>query len=247
LARIVRTLADHAFPQEGDATSTSTTTTTTKCPPSTLARLFFVLGHVAVKIVVHVEDLGQKLKKIQAAADNAAAARGESAQKETIEVELGLQAGEEEEQSEMLRDMEESQIVCRNLLGAFGPCIAQAVMQALASEQRHGAGAGGEVRKASPLTQASVLALCKFMCISSAFCESHLQLMFTVLAKASHPGLRCQVVVALGDLAFRFPNLVEPWIGRLYDRLADVVRCVDGWEENRGAVTYCCTLWGAQC
>ena len=33
--------------------------------------------------------------------------------------------------------------------------------------------------------------------------------------------MRCNLVVALGDLAFRFPNLVEPWTAHLYQPLSD--------------------------
>lgn len=33
--------------------------------------------------------------------------------------------------------------------------------------------------------------------------------------------VRANIVVALGDLAFRFPNALEPWNTRMYDRLKD--------------------------
>ena len=33
--------------------------------------------------------------------------------------------------------------------------------------------------------------------------------------------MRCNLVVALGDLAFRFPNLVEPWTAHLYQPLSE--------------------------
>ena len=249
-ATIVRALAASAFPTtNGSAVEPSLAASTTD-----LSRLYFCLGHVAVKLVVHIEGLGTALKKAQAAAENAAAARGEKATKETIEVELGLAAGEEEQQSARLQAMEETEIVCkyvrglrvtvsstrlmwnpvccplRNLLGAFGPCIVHSVMVALAGDAQHSATVAAEgeepVATASPLTQSSVLALCKFMSISAAFCEANLQVLFTLLEKAAAPALRSMVVVALGDLAFRFPNLVEPWIGRVYDRLNDTVRGV---------------------
>jgi condensin complex subunit 1 len=73
------------------------------------------------------------------------------------------------------------------------------------------------------LMQASVLALCKFMCVSSHFCEKHLPLLFTALSNAppEDTTLRANTVVALGDLAFRFPNEVEPYTPRLYACLRD--------------------------
>lgn len=33
--------------------------------------------------------------------------------------------------------------------------------------------------------------------------------------------VRTNIVVALGDLAFRFPNALEPWNPKIYDRLRD--------------------------
>lgn len=33
--------------------------------------------------------------------------------------------------------------------------------------------------------------------------------------------MRANIIVALGDLAFRFPNALEPWNPLIYDRLKD--------------------------
>ena len=35
------------------------------------------------------------------------------------------------------------------------------------------------------------------------------------------PAVRSNLVIALGDLAFRFPNLLEPWTERIYGPLSD--------------------------
>ena len=48
-----------------------------------------------------------------------------------------------------------------------------------------------------------------------------MQLLFTVLKHSEDPGLRATISIALGDLAFRFPNLIEPWTSHLYGRLRD--------------------------
>ena len=67
------------------------------------------------------------------------------------------------------------------------------------------------------------LALCKCICVSKSFCEKHLPLLFSVLAKAPNDDqdLRANIVVALGDLAFRFPNEVEPYTPKIYACLRD--------------------------
>lgn len=74
-----------------------------------------------------------------------------------------------------------------------------------------------------PLMQSATLALCKCMCISKSFCEKHLTLLFSVLVKAPNDDqdLRANIVIAVGDLAFRFPNEVEPYTPKIYACLRD--------------------------
>ena len=71
------------------------------------------------------------------------------------------------------------------------------------------------------LRASASLALAKFMLVSSDFCDKHLQLLFTVLEKANEPVIRANLIIALGDLSFRFPNTEEPWTPRMYARLHD--------------------------
>lgn len=60
------------------------------------------------------------------------------------------------------------------------------------------------------------VAVCLFS--SSEFCESNLQLLFTVLEKSPYPTIRANTIIALGDLTVRFPNLIEPWTPHMYAR-----------------------------
>ncbi len=53
------------------------------------------------------------------------------------------------------------------------------------------------------------------------YSDKHLQLLFTILQTAPEPFIRSNIVISLGDLAFRFPNLIEPWTGSIYSRLKD--------------------------
>jgi condensin complex subunit 1 len=103
-----------------------------------------------------------------------------------------------------------------NLGGAFTPLLQHVALQALAGAPAAAGGANGDT-----LAQSALLALCKLMAISADYCEAHLQLLFTVLCSARSPSLRATIAIALGDLAFRFPNLVEPYTAHLYARLRD--------------------------
>ena len=66
------------------------------------------------------------------------------------------------------------------------------------------------------LRGAALAALSRLMAIDGGFCEAHLALIFTRLRDESDKGTRAALMVALGDLAFRFPNAVEPWTEHLY-------------------------------
>lgn len=54
--------------------------------------------------------------------------------------------------------------------------------------------------------------------VSSEFCDSHLRLLFTMMEKSTLPAVRSNLIIAAGDLAIRFPNLLEPWTSHLYAR-----------------------------
>jgi condensin complex subunit 1 len=60
------------------------------------------------------------------------------------------------------------------------------------------------------LRAAAVLSLSKFMCASQQYAAEHLQLFFTIMQESPESSIRANCVLAVGDLAFRFANLLEP-------------------------------------
>ena len=177
-----------------------------------LARLFFTLGHVALKMLVRTEQLAVELKKMRGDKDTLKAARaasGGGAEDEEEELDVDAAAEAETEDDNLVLRISEHELVGRNLLGAFGPMIEAVV-------------ANRDGKFSDPLLrQAATMALSKFMGISSVFCDRNLKLLFAVLLRAPEPALRANAIVALGDLAFRFPNSVEPWTDNLYAPLRD--------------------------
>lgn len=53
------------------------------------------------------------------------------------------------------------------------------------------------------------------------FSSENLQLLFTIVENAPSESVRSNCTIALGDLAVRFPNLLEPWTENMYARLRD--------------------------
>ncbi|XP_057328550.1 condensin complex subunit 1 [Microplitis mediator] len=66
-----------------------------------------------------------------------------------------------------------------------------------------------------------VLALTKMMTVSSKFCQDHLQLLMTILEKSTYPEIRSNILIGLSDLMIRFTNDIDPWTSHMYNRLTD--------------------------
>jgi condensin complex subunit 1 len=197
----------------------------TSCHSLRLARFFHVLGNVALNLLVYTEALSSSVRRanakktlaMQEEADKAKAqkgsteADGDNEEEEAIEAELGMAAELEAETERKMAEISENEILGRGVISHFYPLLVRVV-------QNEGGKFNSEI-----LMQASTLALCKLMCVSSSFCEKHLPLLFTSLASAppEDTTMTANIVVALGDLAFRFPNEVEPYTPRIYACLQD--------------------------
>jgi condensin complex subunit 1 len=54
---------------------------------------------------------------------------------------------------------------------------------------------------------------------SSTFCTANATLFFDLLRNSPIATVRHNLMIAAGDLWFRFPNIVEPYCEHLYERL----------------------------
>jgi condensin complex subunit 1 len=204
---------------------TATTFGEESCHSLRLARFFFVLGHIALKLLVYTESISGAVRRANATkslkkqeiADKAKTDKrngprnGADDEEDPIEAELGIAAEIDAENERKMADIADKEILGRGLISKFGPLLVRVV------------GNEGGRFNSEVLMQSATLALCKFMCISSSFCEENLPLLFTALANApaEDTTLRANTVVALGDHAFRFPNEVEPYTPRVYACLRD--------------------------
>eukprot|EP01127_Copromyxa_protea_P011016 TRINITY_DN2736_c2_g1_i1.p1 TRINITY_DN2736_c2_g1~~TRINITY_DN2736_c2_g1_i1.p1 ORF type:complete len:1452 (+),score=318.59 TRINITY_DN2736_c2_g1_i1:57-4412(+) len=191
------------------ASQITAVTTDGQVKASEVAKLFFLIGQVALRQLIYVEDIHKEIRRKLVAESESKKAKN-SAEEEAIEKELGTALAAQQEQEEKDEKEAKDQIVStKNLLGVFGPMITSVCYNSTG-------------RYVDPLLRSSaVLALSKFMCVSSEFCEKHLQLLFSILESDDHPSLRANIIIALGDLNKRFPNPLKPWIDHLFKRLRD--------------------------
>ncbi|XP_032230454.1 condensin complex subunit 1 [Nematostella vectensis] len=189
------------------------------CPSAVLARFLTVVGHVALRQLIHLDvTILREIKRRQgiqetekeAAAKNIASVNTTKETTMAAEEEMGLTgATADDAEIEYIRKICELEIVTgQNLLSLLRPLIVCVV--------------SNPSKFTDPKLQAAAaLALAKFMLVSSEFCEAHLQLLFTILEKSPEATIRANTIVAIGDLTFRFPNMIEPWTSNLYARLRD--------------------------
>ncbi|MEW5302114.1 MAG: hypothetical protein WDW36_004924 [Sanguina aurantia] len=100
----------------------------------------------------------------------------------------------------------------------------------------------------SQLRSSALLALTKLMAIDRDYCENNMLVLQACFEphfdlsgagtrgpsaaaelcpkSALEPSIRCNVLVAMGDLAFRFPNVLEPYTSAMYQPLTDPDLCV---------------------
>ncbi|KAI3472260.1 hypothetical protein Pfo_029748 [Paulownia fortunei] len=183
-------------------------------------RYLFVVSHVAMNQLVYIECCVRKIQKAKAkkekmiAEDNKFDVNTASGVKDDgISSELGL-AASEDAVLDSLAERAEKEIVSggsteKNLIGHCAPFLSK-LCRNFSLMQKY------------PELQASgMLALCRLMIIDAEFCESNLQLLFTIVENAPSETVRSNCTIALGDLAVRFPNLLEPWTENMYARLRD--------------------------
>ncbi|CAD6927131.1 unnamed protein product [Tilletia caries] len=180
-----------------------------------LAQLLFVVGQVALKQIVYLEVVEREVKRRKGEAD----AEKKQASNQGDSSKQGDQGGEELDQvagnaeddiGETIASIREKELLdnTRSLLALFGPMVSHIC-------------SNPKMYPNVTLRKAAVLTLCKFMCVSSAYCEPNLGLLFHILSTSSDAATRSNVVIALGDIAVSFGNLVDENSDRLYAGLKD--------------------------
>uniref|UniRef100_A0A8C3R1T5 Condensin complex subunit 1 n=1 Tax=Cyanoderma ruficeps TaxID=181631 RepID=A0A8C3R1T5_9PASS len=185
-------------------------------PTFLLLHLVSLVGQVALQQVAYLEvSVSAELRRRRILKEEKTKKKpdtstGNTGNEITMEEELGLVgATADEAEAELIRSICETELLDgKHLFSAFVPLVLKICNNpGLYSD--------------SALSAAAALTLGKLCMVSSEFCDSHLRLLFTMMEKSTLPGVRSNLIIAAGDLAIRFPNLVEPWTSHLYARLRD--------------------------
>lgn len=177
-----------------------------------LSQLLFVVGHVAIKQIVHLElcELDFKRRKADKEKDRPAAGGAKNKNAED-EAELDLIGGTTEDDfTEAIAHIREREILygSNSLLSNFGPLATEIC-------------SNNNAYKDQNLQAVASICMAKLMCVSSEYCEKNLPLLITILERSTDPITRSNVVIALGDMAVCFNNLIDENTDFLYRRLND--------------------------
>ncbi|KAI1324194.1 armadillo-type protein [Xylariaceae sp. FL0255] len=188
-----------------------------------LSQLLFVVGHVAIKQIVHLEmcelDFKRRKQEKEKEAPKETEPRPSGGRKgknatpapEEGGDELDLIGGTTEDDfTEAMAHIRERELLFgpQSILSNFGPMVAEICSRS-------------DIYKDKSLQAAATLCLAKLMCVSSEYCEAHLPLLITIMERSPNPTVRSNVVIALGDMAVCFNHLIDENTDFLYRRLAD--------------------------
>lgn len=179
-----------------------------------LSQLLFVVGHVAIKQIVHLELCEQDFKrrkqeKERVAESSRASERPRDKDEERDELDL-IGGTTEDDFTEAMTHIRERELLFgpSSLLAVFGPLVSEIC-------------ANNTTYADKALQAAATLCLAKLMCVSSEYCEAHLPLLITIMERSADATVRSNAVIALGDMAVCFNHLIDENTDFLYRRLAD--------------------------
>ncbi|KAI9892603.1 MAG: Condensin complex subunit [Vezdaea aestivalis] len=177
-----------------------------------LSQLLFIIGHIAIKQIVHLElcELDFKRRKAEKEKNKAAnPSPSKGAGEEQDELDL-IGGTTEDDFTEAMAHIREKELLYgkSSLLSNFGPLVREICSNNTDYDDKD-------------LQAAATLCMAKLMCVSAEYCEQNLPLLITILERSTDPVTRSNVVIALGDMAVCFNHLIDENTDFLYRRLND--------------------------
>ncbi|GLC56581.1 hypothetical protein PLESTB_001123300 [Pleodorina starrii] len=180
-----------------------------RAPASHLSRAVFLVGCIATQQLALIDSLAKRVRQERVAQEKEAA---EQANADDMNAQLGTGQAREHQLDALQEELESKIMEGASLVGMWGKlvsglCHTPALLAVDAD-----------------LASAAMTTLAKLMALDAAYCEENCSVFFTRLRGGNvklAPGVRCSMLVALGDLGRRHPNIVEPWTEHMFVCLSD--------------------------
>ncbi|KUL83358.1 hypothetical protein ZTR_11242 [Talaromyces verruculosus] len=197
---------------ERPGTASSENSAGNKSSSSGLSQLLFIVGHIAIKQIVHLELCELDFKRRKAEQEkNKTASNDTQKNDQADDNELDLIGGTTEDDfTEAMAHVRERELLYgeSSLLTNFGPLVTEIC-------------ANNNAYPDPNLQAQATLCMAKLMCVSSEYCEKNLPLLITIMERSEDPIVRSNAVIALGDMAVCFNHLIDENTDFLYRRLND--------------------------
>lgn len=181
-------------------------------PALALSQLLFIVGHIAIKQIVHLELCELEFKRRKAEKEKSKPANPSPTKGAPTEPDDLDQIGgtTEDDFTEVMNHIRERELLYgpTSLLAHYAPLVTEICSNNTSYNDEN-------------LQAAATLCMAKLMCVSSEYCEKNLPLLITILEKSQNPVTRSNVVIALGDMAVCFNHLIDENTDFLYRRLND--------------------------
>ncbi len=139
-----------------------------------------------------------------------------------MELICGGREAEIEDQIQELGHIRDMLVIQKGIIGQYLPMIRRIAERALnrAGEEQSAIIEESYVSQASILERSAILALCKIMAFSKEICGENIKLMFNLIeAKNIDSIIKCNIVLAIGDLYQRHANVLDDYIKRIFNLL----------------------------
>lgn len=175
-----------------------------------LSQLYHILGCIALNTFIYCDSIVRKLK-LQ---NNRLSKTSQRKSKGNDEDDLMAMVGshnENEIYDQILLTISNKSLLYDNLLSSYTPLLLKIIYN---KDNKY---------NSINLQRSAVLCLCKFMVISENYCKENIQLLFTLLLHSPDITIKCNIIISLGDLVFRYPNVLEQYTSSIYSGLRDEV------------------------
>ncbi|KAK7409115.1 condensin complex non-SMC subunit Cnd1 [Neonectria punicea] len=174
-----------------------------------LSQLLFIVGHVAIKQIVHLELCELDFKRRKQEKEKQTPSKSDKDKEDADELDL-IGGTTEDDFTEAMAHIRERELLYGpdSLLAVFGPLVSEIC-------------ANNTTYADKGLQAAATLCLAKLMCVSAEYCEVNLPLLITIMERSPDATVRSNAVIALGDMAVCFNHLIDENTDFLYRRLAD--------------------------
>jgi len=192
--------------------------------PLKLAQLIFVVGHIALNMIIYGENLEATIKKkfnqkekIKSSSSNKKKNNKDNKDNKDNEEDINNIVGGQEAEVDLsislIHKIIDEDLLVNNLISKYVPMITTIAKATLKCKSE-------ELESNMLLYKSAIMSYCKLMLINPDFCKNNISFIFDLLNNDEIPSdLKLNVCLSFGDLVNRFPNIMITEVSKFFEGL----------------------------